>query len=152
MRGVYEASIHIAGLNGLKTLILLEVPAGKTLEILSASVTNATNNTNQQLEAGFYNVTTLGSPAGTSVTPWQNEQGDAASSVTVLANLTAEPTTYNATSFAGMGFASLAGWQYQPVPEERLIMSPSKNWGLRLTDTAPTAFDCDARVSWREIG
>lgn len=152
MRGVYEGNILISGLNALKTLLLMEIPSGKCVEILSASITNESNGTNQQLAAGFYKVTTLGTPAGTSVTPAQNEQGDQASALTVLGNLSAEPTTYSSIFLGLMGFASLAGYQYAPVPEERIIMSPSSNWGLRLVDTAPTAFDASVRVSWREIG
>jgi hypothetical protein len=152
MRGIYEASIHIAGLNALKSLMIFQVPAAKHMSILSAQVSNASNNTNQQLEAGFYKITTLGSPVGTAVTPGQIEVGDAASAITVTANLTTEPTTYSATAFGLAGFSSLAGWQYQPVPEERLLMAASTNWGLKLTDTAPTAFDCDVYVRWQEIG
>src|SRR5262249_13125420 len=132
MRGVYDSFIHITGLNALKSAMLIEVPAGKLLEILSGQISNPSNNTNQQLEAGFYKVTRLGSPVGTSVTPTPMEVGDAASSVTVLGNLTTEPTTVSATIATGVaGFSSLAGWQYQPVPEERLVMSPSTNWVLK---------------------
>lgn len=152
MRGVYEASIHIAGLNALKTLLLAEVPAAKCVEVLSASVTDASNTTNQQLECGFYLITSLGTPAGTAVTPWKNEQGDQASGLTWLGNLTTEPTTYSSTGFGIMGFASLAGYQYAPVPEERLVLSPSSDWGFKITDTVPTAFDADCRISYREIG
>ena len=63
----------------------LPAPANKVVEILSASITDASNTTNAQLAAAFQQVTTLGTPASTSVTPTKGEQGDQASGSTVTA-------------------------------------------------------------------
>jgi hypothetical protein len=45
----------------------------------------------------------------------------------------------------------LAGYYYDPLPEERPIIAPGATVGLRLT-TAPTSFNATARIVWREIG
>lgn len=153
MRGVYSIDALITALTTAKTLVLIEAPSTKCLEILSASVTTQGSNvTNQQLEAEWKRVTTLGSPVGTSQTPSPMESGDQAAGSTVLVNLTSEPTTYStALIFDRQGFASLAGYQHMPVPEERISVPPSGSIGLYL-DTAPTSTNFAIKVTYREIG
>ena len=153
MRGVYEANFLASGVNSLRTLMLLTAPANKVVEILSASITDASNTTNAQLAAAFQQVTTLGTPASTSVTPTKGEQGDQASGSTVTANVTgSEPTYTNNTQIGLRGFASLGGWEFSPVPEERVYVGGGATIGLRLLDTAPSATDFMVRISYREIG
>jgi hypothetical protein len=153
MRGVYEATIRVSALAAQKTLLYITAPSSKVVEILSASVTNESNVTNQQLETTFQLIGTLGAPTGTALTPSKLEQGDQASGSTVVGNVTASEPTYTANTEIGReGWASLAGYRYQPVPEERLYIAPSTSWGLRMLNTTPTAFDCDVRVVYREIG
>lgn len=153
MRGVYEASFTASGVNSLRSLVLITAPAGLCVEILSASITNLSNTTNAQLGATFQKVTTLGSPTGTSITPTKAEQGDQASGSTVLGNITAsEPTYTSGVIYGARGFASLAGFEFAPVPEERLVIAPGVTWGLKLIDTAPNSTDFEVRVAYREIG
>jgi hypothetical protein len=154
MRGVYEMSGIISGLAAAKTLAFLTAPASKVIEILSASVTNATNETNEQLECFFQRITTLGTPTATTVTPAPTEPGDQATGATAKINCTSEPTTYTAnTNFGDEGFPSLGGWRYQPVPEERLYVAPGASIGLQLkTSPALGAFDALVRIVYREIG
>lgn len=152
MRGIYTAGVSITGLGAAKTLLLLQVPSTRAIEILSAAISNGDNETNEQLRAAFQRVSSVGSPAGTSVTPSKHEPGDQASSLTVLGNLTAEPTTYDtASKLAEAGFATLAGWVFQPSVEERIVVGPSGQIGLVLLN-GPTSFNAIARVTWREIG
>jgi hypothetical protein len=153
MRGVYTIDAKITSLSTSKSLVLLTAPATACLEILSASVGNAgTNVTNQQLEVEFARVTTLGSPVGTAQTPSPEENGDQAAAATATVNLTTEPTTVSTTKvFDHQGFASLAGYQHVPVPEERINVPPSGSIVLKMM-TAPTAFDCVVSVRYREIG
>ena len=154
MRGVYELSATISALAAAKTLAFLTAPAAKCVEILSASVTNGTNETNEQLECFLQRITTLGTPTATAVTPAPTEPGDQATGVTAKINCTTEPTTYTAgTNFGDEGFPSLGGWRYQPVPEERLIVAPGASIGLQLK-VAPAlgAFDAMIRIVFREIG
>jgi hypothetical protein len=151
MRGVYTAYAKITGLVAAKTLMLVTVPSSKVVEVYSASVSNATNETNEQLEFSMYRVNALGSPSGTSVTPEKHETGDAAASVTVTANLTVEPTSYVTNPFDAEGSNSLGGYRFDPIPETRPVMAPSSSFGLRLIST-PTSFDAVVKIVFREIG
>ena len=154
MRGVYELSATITGVAAAKTLAYLTTPSSKCIEILSASVTNGTNETNEQLECFFQRISALGTPTATTVTPAPTEPGDQATGVTAKVNVTASEPTYAANTNSGdEGFPSLGGWRYQPMPEERVIVAPSTSIGLQLK-TAPAlgAFDAMVRIVYREIG
>lgn len=152
MRGVYRANIKISALAAAKTLIYLTAAAGKVVEILSVFVTNSSNATNQQLEAQFAKITALGTPTATAITPTPTEQGDQAATTVVKGNVTASEPTYSSTvTFGYQGFATVGGYQYAPVPEERNYITNGDSWGLRMLST-PAAFDCEIEVSFREIG
>lgn len=152
MRGVYTAEAVIASLAAAKTVLLLEVPSDMVIEILAAHITNMDTDSNEQLEAGIFPVTTKGSPAGTSVTPQLHEVGDVASTVTALADLSAEPTTYPGVGIDRQGFSNLAGYRFDPLPEERPIVSPSKLIGLRLLGNPLSGFKASCQITYREIG
>jgi len=151
MRGVYTAEIE-AGVTAAKSLIHITVPADSVIEILSASITNSDIDATEQLEAGVYHVTTIGAPVGTAITPEKHETGDAASGVTAIGNLTTEPTTYNTIALDHQGFSNLNGYRYDPLPEERPIVSPSGAFGLRLLAAPDGATNLIAQVVYREIG
>jgi hypothetical protein len=153
MRGVYRANIKASGLNSGRTVVYITAPSTRVVEILSAKIGNESNTTNQQLSAAFQKISSLGTPTGTTLTPTKAEQGDQAAGSTVVGNVTAsEPSYASNTQFDLQGFASLAGYQHAPVPEERLYIAASDSWGLRLLTTSPTAFDCDIELVFREIG
>lgn len=151
MRGVYTANLEITGLSSAKTVILLQAPSTGVLEILSVRLSNLNNETNEQWSVGLYHVTTVGSPAGTSITPEKHEKLDASSTVTALGNLTDEPTAYSSKPIDQDGPASLAGYRYDPLPEERPICPPSGAIGLRML-TAPSSVNVSAQIVYREIG
>lgn len=153
MRGTYTAAGKIAGLNAAKTLAYLTAPAGKVVEILAVTVTNESNATNFQFEVALANVTTLGSPSGFStLTPTPHEAGDqaAASTVKIAAAGSGQPTAYGST-LTQEGAASLVGFRHEPAPEERLYVAPGATVAVRMI-TTPTSFDCDVRITFREIG
>ncbi len=154
MRGVYEASIKISSLAAAKTLLYITAPSAKCVEVLSASVTNATNETNEQCEVTLSLISSLGTPTATTITPTMAQQGDQAAGSTLKSNVTASEPTYAsspAVEVGRQGFASLAGYQFAPVPEERPVIAPSATWGLYLVN-APTAFDAVVALRFREIG
>jgi len=152
MRGVYTANIKISGLAAAKTLMYITVPADKVVEILSASTTNATNETNEQIECTLQRVTTLGTPTATTLTPAKHEPGDQVAGSTVKGNVTASEPTYTADTEIGReGASSLGGWYFDPTPEERPIIPGQATMGLRIL-AAPTAFDAIIRLTFREIG
>lgn len=152
MRGVYTASYRITGLSSAKTLMYITAPASKVVEILSASVTNESNETNEQLICTLQTVSGLGTPSGTAVVPAKHETGDQAAGSTVKANVTAsEPTYLTDTEIGREGFSSLGGYYFDPLPEERPTIAPSGTVGVRCI-TAPTSFDAVVKVTFREIG
>jgi len=151
MRGVYTAEYDTA-ISGAKTLMLLEVPSDMALEILGASITNQDVDTSEQLEGGLFRVDTLGSASGTDVTPEKHETGDAASTVTAYANLSTEPSAYDSLGYDHQGFNNLAGYRYDPIPEERPIISPSGAVGLRLLTAPSAAHTLSMQIVYREIG
>ena len=152
MRGVYTAEIEISSFATAITGILLECPADSVLEIISASITNMDTDSNEQLEAGIIMVTTKGAPAGTAMTPEPHETGDAASGVTALGELTTEPTTYNTVMIDRQGFSNLAGYRYDPLPEEKPIDSPSGLLGLKLLSAPSAGFKAACMIVYRELG
>lgn len=151
MRGVYTAAIDISGLSAAKTLLYIQASATSVIEILSVHLTNQSSEVNEQWPVGLFHVTTIGTPAGTSVTPEKHEKLDAASVATVLGDLSAEPTTYSSVPINKEGVSSLSGFHYDPIPEERPIIAPSGAMGLRLM-IAPVATDVTAQIVFREIG
>jgi len=150
MRGVYTATQKISGLNAQKTLMYLTAPAAKVVEIIAATVTNESNVTNQQMEIQIANITTLGTPTATAVTPTPHEAGDQAAASTVKANVTASEPTYG-TALTQEGAASLPGYRFEPQPDERIYVAPGASIGIRMM-TTPTAMDTDVRLTFREIG
>lgn len=152
MRGVYVAQIDIATLSTSKTILYGDIPSSIVVEILSANLTNLDQNTVEQLIVSLQRVTTKGSPTGTSVTATKSEVGSAASGVTWLGNLTAEPTTYDAATIDRQGANNLGGYYYDPLPECRQIIAPGTAFGLRLIDTPANIFRCMAQIVYREIG
>ena len=96
MRGVYSVSADIDTVTSAKTLLYITVPSTCVIEILSASITNRNNVTNQQLDCGLFRVTSLGTPTTSSTpTPVKSEASDASSACTVKADVTASEPTYN---------------------------------------------------------
>lgn len=159
MRGVYSCAYRIAGVTAARTLLYLTAPSTKVVEILSASVTNESNETNEQILCGLQRITTLGTPTATTITPGKHETGDQAASSVVKANVTASEPTYPAVAQGAdipmaiglEGCSSLGGWFFQPVPEERPIVTAGDSWGLRLVN-AITSADLVIRLTMREIG
>lgn len=150
MRGQYDAVAKMSSIAASKSLMMLTAPSAVNCRITSVKITTAST-LNQQLEATFVRVTTVGSAAGTSVTPTKGEPGDQASGATVIANLTAEPTTYSSALFDDQGFSSQAGYFYQPIPEERPLIAGGASVGLRMIST-PSSTDFEVAMSWIEEG
>jgi hypothetical protein len=151
MQGVYTVASKIAGVTAAKTLFFLTAAATSVVEIISVSVTNANNETNEQLEIKCAEITTLGTPTATTVTPHPTEKGSAAAEATTKVNVTASEPTYASVPDNHQGVASLGGYFYTPNPEDRPVVSPSGSWGVKL-ENAPASLDLVVSVSFREIG
>lgn len=154
MRGVFRAVDTISGVTTAKTLIYLTAPADAVLEILSARITCQDEDTSEQIMAELNRISSLGTPTATTITPKPTEEGSAAFGGTAKANVTASEPTYDdeSAAIASGGANKLAGWEYVPLPEERPIISPSDNVGLRLIDAVANSSDLTAEIVFREIG
>lgn len=151
MRGVYTATNQITGLNASKTLMYITAPSTKIVEILGFTVTDDNNATNFQMLVGCYNISTLGTPTATAVTPTPHEAGDQAAASVVKANVTASEPTYG-TEITQEGAASLVGYRFEPPTEaDRLYVTAGASVGWRMMNT-PTSFNADIRLTFREIG
>ena len=70
----------------------------------------------------------------------------------VAAGLDVEPDVYSASAIDRQGFNNLAGYFYNPIPEEKPIVSPSAAIGLRLLSIPSTGFNASVQITYREIG
>lgn len=155
MRGVYECQYQFTStISAGQTLMYWLTPLNNPVEVVEAHVTIKDLATNQQLECAIQRVTTIGSPGSpTAVTPNPTEFYDQAASTVVKANPSSEPTTYTSGNVYGLeGWASLAGWHYQPIEKSRPFLQINSYYGLRLLSGSFTACKPDVRIVFREIG
>ena len=152
MRGVYTAYADITGLVAAKTLMYITAPATAAVEILSVHVTNENNNTAEQWIVSLHRISTLGTPTATTITAQKHENGDQVSACTCRSNVTASEPTYDSNAPVDkQGVSNLAGFHYDPIPEERPVIAPSGSWGVRMLST-PSSTDVGVYVVYREIG
>lgn len=153
MRGVYTVRTNIS-LSTAKTVLLGTLPAGTLIELLEVKLTNSDQKTHEQMHVGIFPVTTLGSPVGTSITAGNvqpTEPGAGNTSVTWLANLSAEPSTYNSNPYDSEGVPNEVGYHYEPVPEARQWVGSGMSFGLRLLTTLTNAINAEAIIKYREL-
>jgi len=154
MRGVYTATVVNFAYTASKTILYMDCPATAAIEILRVTVTNVSNETNEQQEVQLAHVNAKGTPADSSVVViGRAEQSDAASllvdATNLLGNLTTEPTSYF-DPVVKQGFASLTGFLWEPTPETRIVVGPSKAFGVKMLQSA-ASFNLDVEVTWREF-
>jgi len=149
MRGVFTAASGIASVSTQKTLSYITAPSTKALEIYDSSVTSYSSS-NQQLKAAWQRITSLGAPSGVASVPEPHEGGDVSLATTVF-NIANEPL-YTGNRIGTEGFNGNVGWFFDPAPEGRITIGPNQSYGLRLLVTPGTAFDCEVRYTYREIG
>jgi len=158
MRGVYTAAYQITGVTTSKTLMYLTAPSTAVVEILSAKVTDANVTTAEQLDIGIAKIATLGTPTATTLTPKPIEAGSSSAGSTVKGNVTASEPTYevDGSSIAlfidHQGASNMAGYYYDPLPEERPIVSPSASIGIKLLAVPSNSYTLNVVLTFREIG
>lgn len=150
MRGYYTASIKISALAASRTVLYITAPATKCVELVQFTLTNSSNVTNQQNEIQIKNISTLGTPTATTITPTPHEFGDQAAGSTVKGNVTASEPTYGSI-MSDEGFASLPGYNWEPQPDARKYVQANVSVGFFL-NTVPTSFDALVQLIFREIG
>ena len=157
MRGVYTINVQSSGILGGRTLLWAEPPSDRVVEILSASITNLDNDTSEQCEAGIYRIKshTVGEVVDGTTYFEKHELGDPACSIMAsgTVNGAAGEPVYSGAPIDRRGFNILAGYYYDPIPEERPVLSPGVGVGIRLLAGAgTTATTYDTQLVIREIG
>ncbi len=153
MQGVYVAEAIITGVTAAQTLMYLESPADAVIEILSALVTQIDIDTSEQLEFSLTRITSLGTPTtSTTVTPEKTEQGSPAAGSIVKADVTASEPTYHTVDYDHQGVSNLAGYEFLPPPEGRVLISPNSDVGIRLLNNPLAATAFVVQMTFREIG
>jgi len=154
MRGVYTADFTASGITtGPRTLLMLRAPSNGVVEILRASVTNLSNSTSEQIQAGLFRVTAIGSPVFSGAANiMKHENLDATSTISASGCILSGESTFDANPIDKQGFNNLAGYSYDPLPEERPIVPPGGYVGLRLTNLTMTSSILTAEIVYREIG
>jgi hypothetical protein len=156
VRGCYYANYNITAIATAQTMMQLTATASICVEILSAFCSQTTNTTNFEAEAYLQRASVAGATP-TALTPGKEEVGDQAAASTVGVQTgagggsMAEPTYTANTKFGMLGWASLAGWAFTPIPEERPVVPPSGIVGIRL-NTVPASSTFDTECRFREIG
>ena len=153
MRGVFRLSGTISAVTTAKTLLYIEVGTAP-IEILSAKVTCQDEDTSEQIFVELNRIATLGTPTATTEVAKPTEEGSAAYGGTCKLNVTASEPTYDdiTDAVASGGANKLAGWEYVPLPEERIIVAGGDDIGLRLVDDIANSSDLTAEIIFREIG
>lgn len=149
---VYSGSVSHADLTAAKNLLVLTPASGKKLALMSASVTNETNETNEQLVAALYEATAAGTGTPSNVAVVPQTVGDTTASTSTFCHTyaTTEPTLASNPLFCE-AFAILTGWVYMPMFEEVIIVPYPKIVVLRLTTTSYTTVTLRARMTWAEM-
>lgn len=122
-----------------EALIEITAASGKPVKVIYASITPASNATNQLLEAAIQKAS-VGATA-TTRTPVPLHPGDAAMFATVKDTVTVVPTFTAATEVGYEGFSSLSGWRYfggltiipGEIHELRMVAAPGASIDLVAT-------------------
>jgi hypothetical protein len=150
MRGVYTAQISFS-LDTARTLLYVQAPSGKVVEVLSAAVTQS-GGSSQLLACALQRISSLGTPQATAVTASPHESGDQSAGSTIEGNVTDSEPTYGGDRFNLRGFVSVAGWFFDPVRDGQVFVAPGGALGLRSLANATSALDVRVELAFREIG
>jgi hypothetical protein len=147
---VFTGSALHSGVTTAKNLLVLTAPAGVALQILGAKISNASNETNEQMDGAIYAVGTAGVGTPTSVTAVNTCIGSSATASATLVHTygTTEPVLAAAPVWYDAG-ASLSGLEYVPRMTESIKVMPGSAIVL-CTVTTITSANLLAQITWRE--
>ena len=152
MQGVYTFQYQATSVNSSRTLMYVTAPGTQVLEILSAKVTEANVTATEQVECMVSRITSLGTPTATTVTATLTEPTTPAFGGACKANVTANEPTYGATPIDQNAYPNVAGYLYDPLPEERPIVAPSASVGIKLLTAVANTYTFDITITVRAIG
>ncbi len=152
----YTASFKTTSFTAARTLMYNEVHATKVVAVTSMEVSAPDNDTNEQLDCVLQNITSLGTPTATTVTPTPHDDGNSAYGGVVKAEVTASEPTYaadNVDEFGRAGASSVGGWRWQAtVMHEWIWLSAASDWGLRILVAMGTSKALTVRMTFAEVG
>ena len=130
-------------------LMRITAPADATVIIDKVTVTQETQTSSEALAVQLQRSSTAGT--GSAITAEQLEEGDAAFGGTAIGTITAD-TTIDGAPIVREAWNVLAPFVWHPTPEERIAVSPSGIFVVRL-DVAPGAsMTITTTVAFRELG
>ncbi len=145
--GVYIARMDNVAISTARTMIQINAPATRAVEIIRAYVTfNSTTST--AIEARLKRVTTAGT--GTAEAEESLIAGSVAAAATATTNHTAEGTLGDELIREWVNY--LNGFKYLPVPEERITIAPSGRLAMDFPTAPGAAVNITAGIIWGEIG
>lgn len=156
---VYTAVFEEVAVTAAQDLFEVVAPADACLEIISARVGQSSDAADAQAEMAAISIvrgvgTVTSGSGGTTPTPTPLHQGGAASGATVEANNTTKMVvgTGSLEILLNDDFNVQVGYLYQPVPEERPIVSPSDRITLELVNAPADSITMSGTITYREIG
>lgn len=154
MQGVYKLTGTVSAVTTAKTLAYIETHATKPIEIYSARVSCQDEDTAEQIFVELNRIATLGTPTATTEIPKPTEEGSAAYGGVCKINVTASEPTYDdiTDAIAAGGASKPGGWEYVPLPEERVIVAAADDVGLRIVDNISASCDLSFEITFREFG
>lgn len=148
---VFTVSAEHTSLTTDTQLMQITAPATGPLQILSATIANTANETNEQLQVKISVASTIGSQVPAALTPTANDGSDTASGATVLHVLTT-PAILGTPPRYFTGFPSLPGWTLEPRLAETFIIPAGKTWVIEILGTSGSfsTINTITQVSYRE--
>lgn len=138
MSNVFSATFQNISVSAVQDVFEINAPSTRSVIILSAHVgqlTDTTDATAEHLRLNWQRSTGSSGSGGGTITP-ALLQGSGSAGSTVERNNTTQATTL--TLLESHVWNTLAGWFYNPVPEERIIVNASARLVLSLP-AAPSA-------------
>ena len=152
MGRMYSATFEEVAVTAVQDLFELVAPADSAVILHSVSISQSSDAGDAQsemLNLLYHRGSTSGS-LGTTVTPAPLNLGDAAFGGTCEANNTTQST--EGTILRAENFNVLAGYLWQPTPEERIVISPSGRLIIELQTTPADSLTMSGTIVFEEIG
>lgn len=144
---IYTAPITPAAYSTARTIIQLNAPSDAAVILLECHIGfDETASAAEAIE--FKRVSTGGTGSG--VTEVKNELGFAAPGSTVTEDHSAEGSLVD--TLFSLSFNVLNGFHYIPLPETRIVLSPSGRLAIGFAVAPGASVDIDGYIVWEEIG
>ena len=149
---VYTASIEQIAVSAIQDLFEITAPADAVVELLAVRVGQDTEEGDAAAEMLPIQITrySTGGSGGATLTSRPHHVGGPAAGSTVDRNNTTQGGT--PVVVLSDAFNVQAGWLYQPIPEERIYVSPSDILAIELPVAPADAMTVSASITFKELG